>query len=334
MLCSHSAICEDHFADERVVVKKKGRLYLVKETVPTIYYRETKMGTERVVVEYDPITSQYVGRESINLIRETVSVEDQKALMQERYHKLRVLKNLCRFCFESQDDKFVAISKLEAYSINTDEMLILLGIGTQYSEVFSEIVCEQCFQQIVSIDGYRKRCVKSQEDIVNEMEDIDQKLLNCRTLDTNERPWFMFKEDAEEDQLPSHIEIIEEHLEDNILFDEEDEDEKFHDQFEAADFEFDEVHDDQKDIRRMIVIDETTKEEHMDDILIQSFDSNYEEMEAENEEEDSKDFHGYPEPVDKDIYYITEGDAIIKNPERNSFALRVYECFFCRLVSF
>ena len=45
MLCSHSAICEDHFADERVVVKKKGRLYLVKETVPTIYYRETKMGT-------------------------------------------------------------------------------------------------------------------------------------------------------------------------------------------------------------------------------------------------------------------------------------------------
>lgn len=37
-----SAICEDHFAQESFTMKKKGRLYLVKDSVPTIYVKDLK----------------------------------------------------------------------------------------------------------------------------------------------------------------------------------------------------------------------------------------------------------------------------------------------------
>lgn len=46
-----SAICEDHFTPESFIQKKKGRLYLHKHSVPTIYYRETKQKLEKIEVK-------------------------------------------------------------------------------------------------------------------------------------------------------------------------------------------------------------------------------------------------------------------------------------------
>lgn len=43
-----SVICEDHFAPDCFIQKKKGRLYLHKNSVPTIYYRETKQKLEKI----------------------------------------------------------------------------------------------------------------------------------------------------------------------------------------------------------------------------------------------------------------------------------------------
>lgn len=325
-----SAICEDHFTEDQVVSKKKGRFYLLRGSVPTIYYRETKDGVEKIVVEYDSNTCQYVGQESVNLLGGTVSAQEEKNLVKDRVDKVMELKTLCRFCFESQDDRFVAISKLEAYSIEPDEMLTLIGIGPQYNEVFSEIVCEQCFQQIVTIDGYRKRCRKAQDEIISEMQEIDQRLQNIRSLKSEERPWFKFEtiqEDAMEQQ-PTHIEIIEEHLDDNISYVGEENDDDFHtEQYEFEDFKVED-----SNIHQKIINIKAYKDEPMDEseIIEQSYESNYEQ---EEDEEDDDNFEGIPEPSDKDFYNITDTDTIIKNPDRNSFALRVYECFFCRLVS-
>lgn len=332
-----SAVCEDHFADDRVVVKKKGRLYLVKKTVPTIYNRETKDGLERVIVQFDPVNFQYIGEESVNLLRGTISAEEEKALIHERRSKVKELKNLCRFCFESQDEKFVAISKLEAYSIDPDEMLLLVGIGgAQYNEVFSEIVCEQCFQQIVSIDGYRKRCRKAQDDLIVEMQELDVKLQNVRSLKLEERPWFKYDPEVDECHQASHIEIIEEeHLDDNISYVGDEDDEKFDAEEYAAQgfigYKM-EIQNEPKEFRQIIL-----KDEPMEDIIEQTdpdFEPDFENVEEDEDEEDEDDdFRSMVEPLDKDVYHVTEIDTIIKNPERNTFALRVYECFFCRLVS-
>lgn len=320
-----SAVCEDHFTEDRVVIKKKGRLYLIKKTVPTIYYRDTKEGLERVVVEFDEQNMQYVGEESVNLLRGTVSAQEEKNLILDRRQKIRDLKSLCRFCFESQDDRFVSVNKLEAYSIETDEMLAMIGIGPQYNEVFSEILCEQCFQQIVAIDGYRKRCRKAQDDIINEMQELDQKLQNIRNLKSEERPWFKDDEMFEEEPLHTHIEIIEEHLDDNISYVGDEEDDFKLEAFDNQDFD---------NYSGTIIKEEEKLDNSMDGIIEQSdgnFETHYEPHEEEDEDDD-EDFHGMTEPSDKDVYNITDIDTIIKNPDRNSFALRVYECFFCRLV--
>lgn len=331
-----SAVCEDHFAEDRVVVKKKGRMYLIKKTVPTIYYRETKEGLERVIVEFDEISNQYIGQESVNLLRGTVSAQEEKNIVRDRRQKVKELKNLCRFCFESQDEKFVAISKLEAYSIDPDEMLILVGVGLQYNHVFSEIVCEQCFQQIVSIDGYRKRCKKAQDEVVMEMQELDLKLQNIRSMKADENPWFKYEAMSDDEPSQTHIEIIEEHLDDNISYDEVgDEDEDFQDESFDVTNDFNsykmEIQNDPKEFQQ-IIIKEECKIESVDDIMEQnnhSFEAHYE---NDEDDDDDDEFQGMPEPSDKDVYNITDTEAIIRNPDRNSFALRIYECFFCRLV--
>ena len=47
----NSAICEDHFTSDCIIQKKKGRLYLHKNSVPTIYYRESKHKLEKIEVK-------------------------------------------------------------------------------------------------------------------------------------------------------------------------------------------------------------------------------------------------------------------------------------------
>lgn len=124
---SCSAICEDHFEQNRVIAKKKGRLYLLKQTVPTIYYRELKEGTQKVSTDFDYENFSYIGEESVDLHRLSV-IDEEKFVIQERRKKLKELKNLCRFCFECQDEKFVSLSKLQQF-IRSEE-------GEQISDLY------------------------------------------------------------------------------------------------------------------------------------------------------------------------------------------------------
>lgn len=338
---SCSAICEDHFEKNRVVTKKKGRLYLLKQTVPTIFYRDSKEGTQKVTVEFDSTNFVYVGEESVDLHRSLNTAEEEKSVVHERRQRVKELKSLCRFCFESQDDRFVAISKLQAYSIDPDEMLVNIGLDPQYNEVFSEILCEQCFQQIVSIDGYRKRCVKAQDEIIAEMQELDSKLQTVGNMSVEEHPWFKYdeileEEEEEQEELEqSQIEIIEEHLDDNISYVGED-DEDFQEAYDPHEFETYkmEIQDDSKDFQHNFIKEDSMKDEVMDDIIEQTetdFDPDYDNAIEEDDETD--EFNNSSHEF-KDVYHIVDSDGIIKNPDRNTFSLRVYECFFCRLVSF
>lgn len=313
-------------------MKKKGRMYLMKNTVPNIYYRRIKQGIEKVFVEFDLQSGQYIGHESVNLLKESTSEEQEKKLILEREVKVKELKSLCRFCFESQDDKFVAISKLEAYSIAPDDMLSWIGIGPHLNEIFSEIVCEQCFQQIVSIDGYRKRCCKAQEEIIAEMEEFDMEIQNFQSLMVEEVPWFKEEEGGEETHNAA-LEITEEHLEEYVCDEEGGEYEAEGDvhTYEGQEYVI------YKHEEELIVDsrnENDSKIPHLDDLIEeQDYEMRVKRDEHEEaEEEDDEEFIGLADPSGKDIYNTTDTDAIITNRDRNTFALRVYECFFCRLV--
>lgn len=343
---SCSAICEDHFEVNRIVTKKKGRLYLLKQTVPTIYFRETASGTQRVSIEFDFDNCAYVGEESVELHRTSTTVDEERLVIQERRQRMKELKTLCRFCFESQEDRFVAINKLQAYSIEPDEMLVTIGIDPQYNEAFSEILCEQCFQQIVTIDAYRKRCRKAQDEIISEMQELDQRLHSVRNMNVNDHPWYKYadifeeeeeeieeeEDEQEEIEHNTQIEIIEEHLDDNISYVGDEEEEDYNENYDSHVFEAYkmEIQDDSKDFQHIIVKEDALKEEAMEDIIEQTetdFDPDFDHT-IEGEEEENDDFNNT-----EDVYQMGDSELVIKNPEHNTFSLRVYECFFCRMVS-
>lgn len=86
---------------------------------------------------------------------------------------------------------------------------------------------------------------------------------------------------------------------------------------------------------------ETAKNDEIDDIIEQADDDGFDYDPTMEDDEKNDNFNNTSQEY-KDIYQIvdTDGatninslDGVIKNPERNTFALRVYECFFCRMVS-
>ena len=98
-------------------------------------------------------------------------------------------------------------------------------------------------------------------------------------------------------------------------------------------FEKYKMEEDSEGFNQVIIKDdnENVKNDEIEDIIEQAEDSFDYDPTMEDEEENN-DFNNISQQY-KDIYQIVDTNGVIKNPERNTFALRVYECFFCRMVS-
>lgn len=113
-----------------------------------------------------------------------------------RLEKVKTLKYICRFCFQNSA-KTVAMTKLEAFSIDSKELLNLVGVNS-HVDIFSEIICEKCFKLIIEFDGYRKRCQKTQQECILELEELDRKIFEIRNekvsdIEKSSEVWFKVK---------------------------------------------------------------------------------------------------------------------------------------------
>lgn len=336
-----ATICEVHFAKE-CFIEKKDRVHLSKNAVPTIFYKETHVGLEMIEVSYDKENKQYFGQESMQLLRGTISIEDEEAVTNRRQQRLDELKTLCRFCFcydPKNESKCISLSKLDVYQIDANEIFLSLGLTLQSEEVLGELICEQCFQQIVEIDLFKKKCREAQEEIFSDLQELENKIQEIRNTNTNTpgKPWRKseIKLKQEEPPADSNVIILEEHL----IDEEEYEDKYYFDDQQAQQFEggeecvedfndgyqiiYQHVPDsqDEKELFGNVSSSEFPSEEvletcHMDIQVIPLDDYNQSESQA----------HGVDE------YNILSTDDIIKNPERNRFCFRIYECFFCKMV--
>lgn len=234
------------------------------------------------------------------------SFEQEKQMLKDRDLKVLEAKNLCRFCLESdKNKKCVSISKLETFLKDSVDCLKLLDVE---SELLSEIVCERCFETLVEFDAFRKGCQKAQNDFFQEIQEIDEKIQEIRDTQQKEQTVWYKQEMIDEANLEEVVEeidhsfLIEEHLEDEVY---ENSYEQNYSEHSIA------IEEDKNNLSEMI--EEDFEEEHN---LIAAKSS----LKMEHDEFfDSKDIYG----VDKDV--------VIKNPERNIFAYRIYECFFCKL---
>jgi len=134
-------------------------------------------------VHYNQSTNQYTGYGKEVMLREMeeCAFDVEKELIDLRYRKVKEIKNICRFCFTNvKNAKCVVMSKLETYSIDPLEMIIILGINQQYDEAFNEIICSDCFNRLIEFTSYRKKCQKAQNELIKRMQELDSKIFEIQ----------------------------------------------------------------------------------------------------------------------------------------------------------
>lgn len=347
-----STICEVHFAKE-CFQEKKDRVHLSKDAVPTIFFKQSNLGLEMVQVPYDVLNRQYFGQESIELLCGVISADDEEAISNKKQQKLNDLKNLCRFCFcfdPKNESKCVSITKLDSYNINLNDLLASLGLSSESNEIYGELVCEQCFHQIVEIDLFKKKCRDAQDEVLSEIQELDNKLQEVRAKN-NGKLWYKadigHSQTVEEAQLEATaIEILEEHLVDDEEFDEANfqyEADLGNQQLEATEEYVEEIHDGYKIIYQQIcepnVSDERLyKQVVVSEIMPEETIEGCQPMELQVDDLQRETNILKEEATDElvqgvDEYIVESTNDIIKNPDRNRFCFRIYECFFCKMVS-
>lgn len=206
----YHVICEKHF-EQSCFIRKKKQLRLQEGTAPTIFERLTKHGKEKVVVKFDTDLVAYIDNE--NLLDPVYDKDEHgKNLVKEQTERMKEVKSFCRFCLEDKgkDENLIAISKLEDYYIKLDEVYTIIGLDRKFDGIFGNEMCEECFQQVITFDGYRKRCHKSQTAIIIDLNELEQKVREVTGNFTKYSAQF-----AEEIPLNSSVAKIEESFESN-----------------------------------------------------------------------------------------------------------------------
>jgi hypothetical protein len=316
-----SVMCQDHF-DPSCFVAKKKQVTLAKNTVPTIFYRSSPEGEEKIVLTFDQDVMHYIEADTLlNPVYDREKREEE--LLTKRKRKLDKFGRLCRFCLEDRDqEKLMTISKLKDYSINPNEVMALIGIDPKYNDLFGKSACEDCFQQIFVFDGYRKRCKKTQDQLVNELKDIEKEIqMVCGY--SEQSSWMKTEmanwsedEDAYNDSFgSSRVKSTRQSNDDyqfhKIIVKEERKD-------EAPDIEYQDFH------LASVTMDESAAEE--DCLSAADTDPNLDDAEVPPDENPIKAMTQY----ETDTYDIKDVFVSEKHQSSNS---RIYECFYCRLVS-
>jgi THAP domain/Zinc-finger associated domain (zf-AD) len=333
-----SYICEDHF-DSSSFVFKKTQDFLSKEAIPTIFHRVTPEGeSERIVLTFDREIMHYIEKDTLlNPVYDKEKREEELAAKRER--KLKEIGKLCRFCLEDRNEEnLIEISKLKDYSIKPAEVMSLVGLNTQYSELFSNNACEECFQQIFVFDGYRKRCQKAQDRMVSEMKELDQEIqkicggtgqgswLKAETTNWNddcEDDENMMNETVESTRLVTPVKKTADKTEfHKIIVKEEREDEMSDDDY----------YQDYQDYVPSVAMDKTAAadDDEDDDFVAPNLP-----LKTENIPEPEENSDAGVAAI-KTMTKYEDGKFDLKDvfmPDRSQGNCRIYECFFCRLVS-
>lgn len=308
-----STICEVHFTKD-CFLEKKDRVHLSKEAVPTIYFKNSGSGlTNSQYNQYE--------QETVEILNEIIYEKDEEeAILLKKQQRCEELRETCRFCFTPETNankKCVDISKLQTYNISADEIASIVGISS-ILEVNSDLVCESCFLSIVEYDQFRKKCREAQNDIWLELQEFDRKLDELRKGKDCDIELYKNEDDIE----VSNIEVLEEHLEETqlvISYNDEYEDSQLVDQSEAIDNIQEGFHIIYQQFPDSNVLDDT-------DDLDQCQTFNVEVIKDDDKiGELLSPIHGVDE------YTVSNTEEIIKNPERNRFCFKIYECFFCKL---
>lgn len=167
----NTRICGAHFSQD-AFQRRKSMIYLKKNAVPTLL----KKGNETIELTFDHSVMHYLEE---NTVLKPAFDKDQnlKDLISKRSLKLKEVLKLCCFCL-CEETNLIAVEKLRDYLIQPADILRL--ISTEINLKFSNLICEECFENVLSLDGFRKRCLKARTFISEELRELDLKIQEIR----------------------------------------------------------------------------------------------------------------------------------------------------------
>jgi Zinc-finger associated domain (zf-AD) len=295
---SHS-MCSKHFEDFCFSNSK-----LLPGSVPTIFYKQTPSGPKKVKVSFDRSVMDYSEADMIQLKPAYDKDDHEKELLEKRKKRLGRIERICRFCLdENNESKLVENEKLKAYLISIDDVYTMLNVDTMSEKIWSDYSCEECFQQIVAFDGFRKRCAKVQRDVVTEIHELNRKILHIQHgIELDDTP-------AATHSLPLKMEIettFEQDLAVKFLVKDELKHEGTANEFPVTNF-----------------ADDSESDGFDDDNFDQ--DSVHQTEDRTVEDEFTAEEKEKPKPVTKEVS-LSITNAVNR--------IRIFECFFCNLVSY
>ena len=153
--------------------------------IPTVHILKLEEGDEKVYMPFpdDPCLPIKVKRKKKQYHKKDpekqARLEETRALKQHhkdifrRKQRMSVIKKkLCRFCTEEKvcTVEFAAFCK---WDIDIMEVLKTLELNTDYNDLLSEIVCEECFNQICTLSVFKTNCRSAEITILRELAQLD-----------------------------------------------------------------------------------------------------------------------------------------------------------------
>ena len=108
-----------------------------------------------------------------------------EALQAKAKTRLNDMKSFCRFCGGEFCIITIHLKHFESYHINIEEFMRFMTLNPDYDEKLSRVVCEDCFNQVVSIDLFRVKCQNAEQKLVLEFKNLNTDL-NERIVKSND----------------------------------------------------------------------------------------------------------------------------------------------------
>ena len=192
-----------------------------KDAVPTIYYLTNDTEIEKLIVTYpysDDQLPEVLFQPEMNEEREKKKeekakkreiIDDKKELRQnykllfEKNQKLYSYKKICRFCAQKKDCT-IELKNLEKWEIDLNNIMTILELTM--SSHLSEIICEDCFTNLVTFTTFRNICKEAELRVLRELAILDPENFHLAPIESTVEPPI---EDEYVDELDEYVDEME-----------------------------------------------------------------------------------------------------------------------------
>lgn len=144
------------------------------DAVPTLYNKHFDNGTiERTIVPFTDLDNYCQDSEDDPIEDDGEDPEEVAVRVQTRMEEIK--NSVCRFCGQIKEPK-LEMAKFDIYKVDVAYFMEMMQISREYDEYLSESVCEECFEQVVSLEIFRVKSKEAELAILSELKSLNPHL--------------------------------------------------------------------------------------------------------------------------------------------------------------